>query len=215
MKQELAKKQKIKGIVTVSVIAAALIAAYAIGISETFTDSAIEQKKARPTPPPAPLEMWGNEVDSDLGKKQLGFDKLSTPLNIPDGLVLKSTRTIVSEDRTYRQFTQFFGPTSADTSDKALIDDFLRNGGLMIVYVEDDRAKPFDWKTLGSKLVEESPNKRELGKLNDADALIIKGDKAQKDKSEVMFDIGRTRIAIVSNSYDANQLIPIAQSIRG
>ncbi len=159
--------------------------------------------------------MWGSEVSSDEAKRQLGFDRLSEPADIPEGLVLKSTRAIVSDDGTYRQLTQFYGPESADSSDKAFVDDFLSSGGLMILYVEDDRAKPFDWKALGARLVSESPNKREMSVVNDADALIVKGDKEQKEKSEVMFDIGRTRVAVVSNSYSADELLPIAQSIRG
>lgn len=159
--------------------------------------------------------MWGSEVSPDEAKIQLGFDRLSEPTSIPEGLILKSTRAIVSDDGTYRQLTQFFGPESVDSSDKASIDDFLSSGGLMILYIEDDRAKPFDWKQLGAQLVNEAPDKREMHTVNDTDALIVKGDKEQKEKSEVMFDIGTTRVAIVSNSYSADELLPIAQSIRG
>lgn len=207
--------RKTQSIVAASLVGIVLvIAAYAVSVNGTIAYST-EQKPTRPSPPPAPLQMWGSEVSPDEAKKEMGFDRLSGPANLPEGVILKSTRAIVSEDGTYRQLTQFYGPESVDSSDKAYIDDFLSDGGLMVLYVEDDRAKPFNWKELGPQLVNESPDKREMSMINGADAIIVKGDKEMKEKSEVMFDIGRTRMAIVSNSFSADELLSIAHSIRG
>lgn len=210
-KTNLSKKQA--GIIAVAIaIVAATLAISASAIS--LTETQVIEQPARPSPPPFPMEMWGQEIPLNDARKQLGFDKLTIPLNIPNGLSLKSTRVIVSEDGTYRQLTQFYGSITADTSDKAIINDFLINDGLMVIFIEDDKARPFDWKVNGPKIVSEAPTKREMNKVNGLDALIVKGQKTQ-EKSEVMFDIGKTRIDIVSKSFDVNQLIPIAQSIRG
>ena len=194
----------------------AFVVAFAttIGINMT-TDEAIEQTRVRPMHPPMPLQMWGQEIQDSEAKTQLGFDRLSAPLNIPNGLELKSTRILVSEDQSYRQMTQFYGPKSIDTSDKAIFNDFLDNDGIMIVYVEDDKAKPFNWKELGPSIVSEAAEKREMRIISNVDSLLVKGSKSQNEKSEVMFDIGNTRIAVVSRNYDVESLIPIAQTIRG
>ena len=100
-------------------------------------------------------------------------------------------------------------------SDSAILNDFLANGSMMILYIEDDLKKPFDWTSLGPEIVKESPQTLEMGKINGVDALIVKGDASQKARSEMQFDIGKTRVALISNSYDITQLTPIAKSIRG
>lgn len=169
----------------------------------------------RPTPPPLKLSMWGELTASDAGKRQLGYERFSMPMNLPDGALLQATRVLTSEDGTYRQLTEFYGPDSIDISDSAILDDFLANGGMMILYIEDDLKKPFDWKNLGPEIVKESPETLEMGKINGVDALIVKGDASQKARSEMQFDIGKTRVALISNSYDVTKLTPIAQSIRG
>lgn len=185
----------------------------AAGLNMT-TDEVLEQTKVRPTHPPMPLQMWGLDTPNGEAKTQLGLDRLSAPLNIPDGLELKSTRIIVTEDQSYRQMTQFYGPELIDTSDDVLFNDFLDNGGIMIVYVEDDHAERFNWEDLGPALVEEATEKREMRAINDVNSFIVSGDRMQNEKSEVIFDIGNTRIDVISKAYDAASLIPIAQTIR-
>lgn len=184
------------------------------GINMT-ADNVIEQTGPRPAPPPMPLQMWGQETPNSEAKTQLGLDRLSAPLNIPDGLELRSTRTLVSDDQTYRQMTQFYGHELTDVSDNALFNDFLDNGGVVIVYVEDDLAESFNWEDLGPSLVSEDAEKREMITINDANSLIVNGNRLQNEKSEVMFDIGNTRIGVISKNYDTTSLIPIAQTIRG
>lgn len=198
------------------IIMAFVVVAFATtaGIDMT-ADDAIKQTSVRPMHPPMPLQMWGQEIQDSEAKTQLRFDRLSAPLNIPNGLELKSTRVLVSEDQSYRQMTQFYGPKSIDTSDKVLFNDFLDNDGIMIVYVEDDKAKPFNWEELGPSIVSEAAEKREMKTINNVDSLLVKGNKLQNGKSEVMFDIGNTRIDVISRNYDVESLIPIAQTIRG
>lgn len=210
-KTNLSKKQAVITAVVIAIVAVSLTISVSV---IPLTEKQVIVQPARPSPPPFPMEMWGQEIPIDDARKQLGFDKITMPLNIPDGLALQSTRVIVSEDGTYRQLTQFYGKITADTSDKAIINDFLNNNSLMVIFIEDDMAKPFDWKINGPKIVSEAPTKRDMNKVNGLDTLIVKGQKTQ-EKSEVMFDIGKTRIDIVSKSFDVNQLIPIAQSIRG
>lgn len=203
-----------------SIIAIAIVSlaiSYVITANQFVAEDgrSLETIKPRPTPPPIKLLLWGELTSSDIGKKQLGYDRLSTPVNIPDGISLKATRVLTSEDGTYRQLTEFYGPNSIDISDNVVLDDFLANGGLMILYIEDDLKKPFDWKSLGPEIVKRSPETVELGKINEADALMVKGDITQKGRSEIQFDIGKTRVALISNSYDVTELTPIAKSIRG
>ncbi|MFN3655505.1 MAG: hypothetical protein ACK4TO_09335, partial [Candidatus Nitrosotenuis sp.] len=71
----------------------------------------------RPTPPPLKLLMWGELAASDTGKKKLGYERFSIPMNLPDEVRLQATRVLTSEDGTYRQLTEFYGPTSIDISD--------------------------------------------------------------------------------------------------
>lgn len=195
------------------IMAFVVVLATAAGLNAT-ADDIPGQAPVRPGHPPMPLQMWGLVAPDGEARTRLGLDRLSTPLNIPDDLELKSTRVLVTEDQSYRQMTQFYGPALIDTSDNVRFNDFLDNGGIMIVYVEDDHAERFNWEKLGPALVGEAAEKREMRTINEVDSFIVSGNRMQNEKSEVMFDIGRTRIDVISKAYDAATLIPIAQTIR-
>lgn len=218
MNTQTINKNKTALVTTLVIIAIATLVISLVISANQFTAEENSSKglvNPRPIPPPLKLSLWGELTASDAGKKQLGYERFAIPTNLPDGVFLQATRVLTSEDGTYRQLTEFYGPPSINISDSAILDDFLANGGMMVLYIEDDLKKPFDWKNLGPEIVKRSPETLEMSKVNGVDALIVKGDASQKARSEMQFDIGNTRIAVISNSYDVTQLTPIANSIRG
>lgn len=171
----------------------------------------VSDENLRKGRPPMKLESWGPKYQSfEEAKSASGLANAFAPSYIPSELNLDSVRVQSGNGANF--MTAFYASKNDTTKDSDSFQDFMKNGGIAIVYMYDPPSETFDRDEWIERYVSEAPDGRHIETINGKPAIVSEGFPDQEITYQVVFYSDDVLVDLISLKYTDTELVKVAES---